>query len=214
MIDVTRSGALALVLILGAALPAAADPEVGLSDDGVTFGPRLTEPLYDPAVVWVPGDERVRTFYVRNESDDDARLSIDVLGSTVDSLMDTGDLSVSARGDGGPWQGVSTAGTHRLVSGVDLPSGDVSRVDVEVALDPTSVNSSQRRRLDVDFRVRLVQKPAGVEDAGETVDPPDGLLPDTGGPVTWVVLVAACLIGGGTILTSRRHEKEDSHVQS
>ena len=90
--------------ILLAAAPAIAADEVGLSSDGVSWGSALSEPLFDPAFRWVPGDRETASFWVRNESSDAALLDVAILGSSVDALMETGDLSVTVAvaGGGGP----------------------------------------------------------------------------------------------------------------
>ncbi|MCW2830435.1 MAG: hypothetical protein JWP31_1127 [Aeromicrobium sp.] len=201
--------AVALTMVLVSGSPAAADPDVGLSNDGSSWGSELTRPLFDPPVTWVPGRHETSGFYVRNESEHDARVSVDLLGSTVDSLMTTGDLTVSARGDGEPWRDVSTPGTRRLVSGVRLRAGGSTRVDVAVAFTPAARNDSQTTQLDLDFRVRLVQQQPTARDGAE-----DGLLPDTGAPPLGTLVVASALVIGGLLLTSgRRAEEEDCDVQ-
>ncbi|VXB39964.1 hypothetical protein [Aeromicrobium sp. 9AM] len=192
------------VLVIGAASPAAADTEIGLSVDGATWAPTLTAPLFDPDLRWVPGDTRSATFYVRNQSDDVATLSVDVLGTALHTLLDTGDLRISARGDGIDWRATSRPGTHRLVSDVAVPAGASTPIDVTVALAPGSSNESMRRQLDLRFRLSLTQRSA--------VGPDGGGLPDTGAPGAWDLVLGIALVAGGIIATSRRPEREDAHV--
>ncbi|EFQ83860.1 LPXTG-motif cell wall anchor domain protein [Aeromicrobium marinum DSM 15272] len=206
MIRSTTTVVLALVLALLVSSPAAADPRIGLSNDGVTFGQGLAQPLYDPEVRWVPGDTRGSSFFVRNQAGEAAFLSIDVLGSEVDSLLETGDLTISARGADGPWRDISTTGTQRLVEDLGISSGQVTRVDVEVSFAPESVNQSQTKQLELDFRVRLTQDPNGV------VDIDDGVLPGTGGAPLPALIIGLALLGGGIIATSRRRQEENDHV--
>lgn len=47
----------------------------------------------------------------------------DIRGTTVDSLMETGDLTITVRSASGTWDDVSWPGAHRLVSGADLGAG-------------------------------------------------------------------------------------------
>jgi hypothetical protein len=192
------------VLVLSAASPAAADTEIGLSVDGATWAPSLTAPLFDPNLRWVPGDTRSATFYVRNQSDDSATLSVDVLGTALHSLLDTGDLTVSARGDEIDWRATSRPGTHRLVSDVAVPPGASTPIDVTVAFAPGSSNESMRRQLDLRFRLTVTQ--------GSAVGPDAGGLPDTGAPGAWDLVLGVMLVAAGIVATSRRPEREDAHV--
>lgn len=199
--------AASLMIMLAATTPAAATSPVGLSRDGVTFSSSLDAPLFDPVIRWVPGDIRTESFYVRNLHADDSDLAIDVMGASVDSLLESGDLMVAARGAGGTWQDVRSPGTHTLVSAVDLASGNASRVDVKVAFSGESTNVTQVRRLDLDVRVRLSQDTDGLV-------PDDGLdmLPDTGAPALWSFIAGLILVTGGIILVQGRREKENSDV--
>lgn len=193
-------------LVAVTAGPAGADPEIGLSRDGTSWASSLGAPLFDSGIRWVPGDSRVASFFVRNESADPAELSVDVLGSRIDSLLDTGDVTISAQGGSGGWREISTAGTHQLVSDVAARSGAAARVSVKVDFDPASTNMSMRRDLDLRFRVRLIQ-------AAVAVDDDNGLLPGTGAPALWPAFIGLALLAGGLSLTSRRRER-NHHVQS
>lgn len=191
------------LLALTPTLASAEDARIGLSRDGVTWSGSLEGPLFDRDFRWVPGDEQEQSFYVRNESVDPAVLAVEVLGRQSDSLIETGDLTISARGGDGPWLDVSVPGTHALVSSVRAESGAPTRVDVRVGFDPASTNQSQVRQLDLDLRVTLRQD--GVGPAGA------GLLPGTGGPATVWVLIGLLLLALG-IVTARSRQKEISHV--
>ncbi len=193
-----------MVLVMGAASSAAADTEIGLSVDGATWAPSLTVPLLDSGIRWVPGDTRSATFYVRNQSGDPATLSVDVLGTALHSLLDTGDLTVSARGEEIAWRATTRPGTHRLVSDVAVPPHASTPIDVTVAFAPASSNESMRRQLDLRFRLSLTQ--------GSVVGPAAGGLPDTGAPGAWGLVLGIMLVAGGIIATSRRQEREDTHV--
>src|SRR5688500_5683454 len=97
--------------ILLTATPAVAADEIGLSSDGGSWSSTLAQPLFDPAFRWVPGDHETASFWVRNESDDSALLDVAILGSSIDSLMETGDLTVTvAAASGG---GASTTRPDR-----------------------------------------------------------------------------------------------------
>jgi len=203
--------AMAALLVLTGA-PAHAADELMLSRDGVTWTPELVDPLFDASVRWVPGDVRTESFYVRNESEQAGRLSIDILGTPVHTLLDTGDLDIDAQGAGGAWASVSTPGTHRLLSDGSVPADSARRVDVTVQFDSASTNVSQLKSLELEFRVGLVQNvdedgsdsdgADGSDDSDES-DDASGLLPDTGAPSTWWALGGVVTLGIGILMTRR-----------
>lgn len=198
------------LLLVAPGSPASAKPMIALSQDGISWADELDGPLFDPDQRWVPGDEQTRSFHVRNQGGDPAELAIDVLGDRARSLMESGDLTISVRTAGGVWRHVSVPGTQRLVSGVGLGAGRQTKVDVTAALAVSSSNATQRRRLDLDLRVLLVQDTSAVNRRG-TASVRDGILPDTGAPALWSLVAATALVVAGTILTSRRRTKVDTH---
>jgi LPXTG-motif cell wall-anchored protein len=195
-----------LVLLLTAA-PAHAAGELGLSRDGVTWTPQLTDPLFDSSVRWVPGDVRSESFFVRNQSSAGGRLSIDILGTSIHTLLDTGDVDIDAQGAGGAWVVVSSPGTHRLLSEGSVPAGGVREVAVTVHFDPASTNVSQLKSLELAFRVNLVQDvDADGSDGSDGSDGDDdgsGILPDTGAPPAWWAIVGLATLGLGVVGTRR-----------
>lgn len=203
---IVSHAAVVLVIVLASTTPAAASSEIGLSRDGIAFAPKLDAPLFDPATLWVPGDVRTETFYVRNQATDNADMSIDVIGASRDSLMDTGALMVSLRGSDAVWHDVTDPGMQRVVSAADLASGRAARIDVKVALLNGAPNMTQVRHLDLDVRVLLSQ------DTGRPTPVDSGLLPDTGAPTLWSLIVGLCLVAVGTVLVQSRREKENHHV--
>jgi hypothetical protein len=203
----------ALVLTLTAA-PAHAADELGLSRDGVTWAPELADPLFDSSVRWVPGDVRAESFFVRNQTALDGRLSIDILGTSIHTLLDTGDLDIDAQGAGGAWVAVSTPGTHRLLSEGSVPAGSARKVVVTVRFDSASTNASQLKSLELAFRVRLVQDVAGdgSDDPGGSGDSGDGssILPGTGAPSMWWGIAGLMTLGIGVVATRRARPREVS----
>lgn len=208
----------ALIMVGTSSGSAHASDEIGLSTDGSTWASILPEPLFASAIRWVPGDSRTESFFVRNQASDDGDLSVRVLASAQDDLMETGDLRISARSGEGPWSRVDEPGTHVLVERVLAP-GERERVDVRVDFDPASTNVSRLRSLDLQLDARLtrsVPDPAGerdekalvgdeeiVSDAGERFGV-GGLLPGTGGAAFWLLLLAgAAAVAGAATLTHR-----------
>jgi len=198
----------AATVLLGLGIaPASAADELGLSPDGVTWADALPGPLFDPAFRWVPGDSETRTFYVRNQSSDDGVLNVTLLTGPVETLVDTGDLKVSARVDSGAFTSAQTAGDHLLVNQVPVSAGEVRKVSVKIDFDPSSTNESQRLELDLRFRVSLtqdttvVQPPSNGGDGngnGNGNSGGSGDLPGTGTVVTpEMLLLAGILVGSG-----------------
>ena len=217
----------AATVLLGLGVPAAsAAGELGISPDGVTWGDALPGPLFDPSFSWVPGDSETRTFYVRNQSSDDAVLNVTLLTGPVETLIDTGDLKVSARVGNGAFTSASTAGPHRLVNQVSVAPDEVRQVSVKVDFDPASTNESQQLRLDLQFNVVLTQDITAVQPPSNpggngNGNGGHGNLPGTGTVVTpFMLLLAALLIaaGLGFIGFGRRRntrlEERPSHVQA
>lgn len=164
----------AAALLLSTPSSAVADERIGLSSDGENWSAQLSEPLFDPDVRWVPGDVRTESFFVRNESPESAELSIDLLGSAVDDLVETGDLTVMASGGGSDWIASDDPGTHRLVSSVGVSSADGTRVDVTVAFDADAVNASQTLGFELDLRVNLQEVAPGTSADGDADSAGDG----------------------------------------
>jgi LPXTG-motif cell wall-anchored protein len=201
-----RATGLAATALLLAPIPAsqAADGRLELSVDGRVWSANLRTPLFDPAIRWVPGDRRTARFWVRNNSPDTGRLVVSIEGRRTDGLIQTGDLTVTARGGGGTWTPVNAPGTHELLQVASLAPGDRARVAIDVALARSAHNQSQHEGLDLALAVRLEQS-IGPDD-----DSPD--LPNTGGPSRWWVLLGAGLVGAGAavlafVATPRRRRE-------
>jgi hypothetical protein len=210
------------------AAPAAAANELGLSVDGTTWTDNLTTPLFPASFIWVPGCTESSAFWVRNQSSDKATLDVAILGSTVDSLMQTGDLAVTVRAADGSGSTTTTTGRHELIVSRRVNAGQTERIEVTVAFDPASTNQSQEKAVDLRFEVRLTQGsgPHGgggpghgnghgghhehSKDDGHRRDP-NGLLPGTGGPAWWLLPAGLLGVSTGwlTVAASRRRERKE-----
>ncbi|CUR54684.1 conserved exported hypothetical protein [metagenome] len=200
MIRHARSLGIAVVLVGALAVPAsAAGDQIGLSRDGVTWSDHLAAPLFDPAVRWVPGDTRVESFLVRNQSTTGGLLDLELHDGTVDDLLQTGDLSVATKVGDADWTTVSGEGVA-LGGAISVAPGEHERVSVRVSFDEASTNQSQALALDLDLTARLTQ-----DDQTST---PGGPLPATGGPSGWVALTGAVLLAAGWLLVGSRRRKE------
>jgi len=207
--------------------------ELGLSKDGVTFSPTLTQPLFDPNFIWVPGCTETASFWVRNQSPDHATLDVAIIGGdVVDSLIQTGDLAITVAAADGSGSTTTTTGRHILIASRPVAPGRTERINVTVAFDPASNNVSQEAAYNFRFEVRLTHEDAsegGGKDDSDSDDSDDnsndsdngddsdnsgagddrtGSLPGTGGPVWW--LLPAGLLGVGVgrmaVVVTRRKE--------
>ncbi|MBO3665106.1 hypothetical protein [Microbacterium stercoris] len=195
--------------LLGAASPAFAatdDGQIGVSRDGVTWGDSLTEPLFDPSMLWVPGDVEIRSFSVRNQADEEATLSIGVRAAPS-WLLDAEAVEVEARVDGGDWVDVDGDDVRQLTEG-GVVAGEVARVDVRVsAVWGASSNPTQAEIVPFDLLVTLTQAEAvGKGDPGEPAAPAAREpLADTGSVFGYGALWAgAILVGGGAAMIATR----------
>ena len=127
--------------------------KVAVSRDGHHWHRNLTRPLFDSAMVWVPGDTVTRSFYVKNRGGRRARLSVLLTVDDQRSLMRAGDLRFFVR-SGARWVRVSRPRGQWLFR-VKLRPGGVKRVWVRVQLHPRAGNSTMRQREPFNLRVRL-----------------------------------------------------------
>ena len=197
-----------LVTVGMSCAPARAAGEVGLSLDGVTWTPSITAPLFDSSMKWVPGDSESVMFYVRNQGGSLGSLTVDVIGSNAGTLLDSGDLEVTAKGGGGTWKPASQAGEHQLLSVPHIKDQAVEPITINATFDRSSSNTTQVSVASLQFRVTLTQA-AYVEGDG------DGPLPDTGAPnLVLYAALTAILLGTGLGFVTRRSEpyREVDHV--
>lgn len=229
----------ALGMTVALAAPAAAADELGVSKDAVTWSSELPGSLFDNSTRWVPGDSRTATFYVRNQSADYGKLTIDILGNHVGTLLDLGVLHITASGGGGFGIPASDGVEHRLYMVAGIPSGGVVPINITVDFDDTSTNESQLLSTDLKFGVALSNggsvllpppsDPAdpsdpntGTQDDNNVTQTGNGLyhrvtgaLPNTGAPeITRITVIGSILLGIGIAVVSRRRRNPqgESHV--
>lgn len=206
----------ATVLVVGgAAAPAHADGEIGLSEDGVTWTTSLVDPIFEPSFRFMPGDVEERGFQVRNDGPSDGVLTIDVLASDPDALLANDDFLVEAKVGAGPWINVEP-GTTRTATELKIAQGE--RTDVRIrasfALASTSEDEaipfSVRLTMSEDGDVGGVDQGGGDGDAGggDVGGVDNGILPDTGSPFgLGLIWLAAGLLGAGLALALPRRTR-------
>ena len=118
-----------VVVVVGALLglvhagPARASGEVLVSNTDGDFAETLAQPLFDPALRWVPGDVRSATFYVWNTTSGPAGLSLSVIDDDAGALLDSGALEVRVSSDGTPWSPDPRGPARTMRSEVPLAAG-------------------------------------------------------------------------------------------
>lgn len=154
---------------------AAADDEIGLSRDGVSWSDGLQEPLFHPDRRWVPGDVDTVTFFVRNQGPSGSLLVLEVGGVNGDDEL-LGDIALEARAAGGEWVPVHDGSPSRPLTAQALEQGDSERVDVRAVFDPASSDSSQELAVRLRLDVRLSDAAAGGAPTPDPAEPE----PDSG----------------------------------
>jgi hypothetical protein len=201
--------------VVGAAAPAFADDEIGVSRDGVSWSRQLDAPLFDDGFVWVPGDVEQASFLVRNDGPSAGELTVDVLAEDPDELLVSDAFTLEARVGTGPWAEVLDGSTTLEPAVLDVPEGARTRVTVRGTFDPATTDHMDEI---APFRVRVTLSEdgdIGGEDDnngdgdGDVGGAEDGL-PDTGSPLaSGTIWIAAALIGAGIALVRPGRERRE-----
>lgn len=223
--------ALAVLATVGAALLAGAAASAGtgsgnleVSRDGITWAASLTDPLFDPAILWAPGDVRTETVWVRNQSADGAILTIDVTATDSGNLLATDSVTIQARLASQVLPAVSGAGTQRIVPDTPLAAGAALAVDVSVELAFDAPNAAQRRWFEFELVATLTafgddpsEVPLGASTTTTTTtsttsttvpraQPPGPTMPTTATPaavpLTGLASLRPTLLAGGFLVTT------------
>lgn len=203
-------GCLLGFVLIGAAAPASAADDVGLSLEGTQWSSSLNESLFDPNFRWIPGDDETASFYVRNQGPTRALLTIGVRSVDADDLLADDDIALRARVADGDWVALDNGVPSASLTERSIARGGVVRVDVNATFDPASTNQSQTKQLRLAFDVTLTDSLEGVDDSA---DDHSGVLPGAGSNLgLWIVPIAAgALALGAWILIARRRYDEVRH---
>ncbi|MFL6061726.1 MAG: hypothetical protein ACJ72E_10865 [Marmoricola sp.] len=180
--------------------PALAGPggELLLSADGTHWSTGLSAPLFDPAVLWVPGDARMSSFYVQNRGTTPAAVRLEVTSDGAD-LLEIGAVELQARVGSEAWHPIARAGSG-VLNALAIGTDRARRVDVRAVFRAGARNATQASGVVLHFVVDLGQ---AVGAAPQGTSP--GSLPATGAPaIRGPLLLAAVLIGAGAALVRRR----------
>lgn len=194
-----------LIMIAGAA-PVNASERLLLSRDGTQWSPHLVGPAFDPDVRWVPGDERSTNLWAKNNSDETARLTVDLVDVEGASLLsgDFVDLEVTI-GDASP----EAVAPGRILTVPSTAAGEEIKIIITASLPESSSNGSQGERLTFDLVAELRQAPGGSASS----PPAEGGLPGTGARSGLLLLTVLGLVGltVGAISVSIGRRKVSPH---
>lgn len=222
-----RRAGVALVLVLvtvligsiGPAVAGTGADAIGVSADGYTWHANLDRPLFDPAIRWVPGDERRAAFSVRNQGPTGASLSVSARIDDPGRLHATGHVVLQIRQAAGAWRSLPTSRTGATLG--QLARHAHTRLTVRARFVGSSRNPTMRRSVAVDLTVRLsqgahdvstgdVSGSAGGRSGGSGLS---SALPDTGAPrlLPALALALLLLVGGAAVSTrsSIRSRRKD-----
>jgi hypothetical protein len=177
----------------------APDGAVELSADGTTWSKDLAADLFDPNLVWVPGDVGTATLYVRSLACQTGAGRADITLGPQSAVLVT-DLAVRSRVDEGAWTGSSAPS-------FTVTAGQVTRIDVEVTYQPGSGNASQARTVPMTVVVTVSCDAAVLPDGrsgGSGARSTRSVLASTGSATAGVVLAGLALVLAGAALRATR----------
>lgn len=141
----------------GAGLPAAS-----LSADQQDWGTIVSRLPFPGPDVWQPGEERVVTFYVRNDGAEEADVPVELVRVVVqevgDRLLGDGLVSQSARVGDGAWSAVSLSHGEQLVHVDGVPAGAVVPVSLRTVVAQGAPGPVTIPATDIALGVRLVER--------------------------------------------------------
>jgi len=140
-----------------ASIPARRWSPLGLSRMGHHWSSNLHKPLFGRHLDLVPGQTEKRTFYVRNQSGEQARLRVSVNITDAHGSLQRDAFRVAARTRAGWWQHVRHTGSHAVLWRT-MAKGAVIPVTLRVRIRPRADNTSMDRGLRLQVKVRLSKR--------------------------------------------------------
>jgi len=218
---------LAAVVLPGTAATAASNPEILVSDDGVTFTPQLTTGLFTGLGLLVPEESISASLWVRNPSTTDGSMRLSVADLVTTSEVFTQNVTLTAVSGTGAWTWTlaDLTACNNVIPSLPIRAGETVRIDMTVTMldvdGQTAQDESAQLGMAVDVRDARSPFPTepcaqpGQVDPTPTPDPgpdtPDGGLSDTGARVLSFAVISAGLLGLGFFLVfwRRRREREE-----
>lgn len=150
-----------------------------VSSDGVSYATELAAPLFSGIPVLVPSDEVSRTFWVRNPTDRDVYLRVDLRDVVVSDAGYAEALTIRADVDGVRGTPVTLAmvrGCRVVTAGVPVGPGESVTVSPVLALTDVTGKQAQVARASLNFGIAMSDAQAADSDAA-TCGPTDQVLP-------------------------------------
>lgn len=150
----------AATLVLAAPSNAASHwSKLVVSRHGHIWSTSLGKPLFGRHTTLVPGEQKMRTFYVRNQSNDGAMLtvSLQVIGDR-NGLLARQAFRLGVKRHGQFFHRVQPTSTGLQMRPVTIRSGEVLPLTVRVRLLSKAINATMRKHLAFTIGLRLTQR--------------------------------------------------------
>lgn len=234
-----RAGVVVTVALALLSVPApalAAEGDLLVSTDGVTYSADNTLPVFPDSWRFVPGDSESQSVWVRNAADTAGTLRIDLIDPRSDDMVFASHLAIAATPEGEPLTpvgfdvGVANGACTVLGIAQTVAPYESVRIDIAAAVS-TALTGQEGVRAKTSFALRatLVDAAAGLSartgaactalpTAAPTAAPaPPGALPHTGGTVPWTLAVlGGAALGSGLLAfvlgRRRRNDEADRRV--
>jgi hypothetical protein len=149
-----------LVLVLTA--PSQADPKKLLVANSATgpFQTNLAHPLFEGSGPFVPLDQVSNAFYVKNNSSQPARVTVQVVNRGTTNDFEgalTFDVNISGTQSTGSAPETGSPGCHLVTTGPNIAPGAVQKVDVGLAVADLQQQIGMDQAASLDFVVTLSQ---------------------------------------------------------
>lgn len=205
--------ALSLITLLAGLSPANATEEILVSEDGVVWKSSISDPLFNTPIRWVPGDNEIRNFWVKNNASSQGVWVMHTDG--LDSaLFSSGAIEIKVRVNGGAWKEIDES--NRTLKG-KLPKGESTMFEVNAVFSESSTNPSQNETLPLSFRFEVSEDTSlGNNEEGLGDKGGDSGLGRTGAsllPNVVCVGFMISLLGALLVATSRRKREDEEGIK-
>lgn len=203
----TRLADVGVLALFGAAVvalaPVAASSGESVQPDRPAAFQDVPPELFDPAVRWVPGDQRTADLTLHNPTSADRRLSVAVRAPRPGGWVSRGAVTLSARVDGGRWIALDHQVPGALGRGPVLPAGETRQVQVRAQVHPWAGNRTRDERV-LQFALSLDPPGLAGSQLRVTQETPD----------RWPMLLAGVVAGTGAGAAWRGRSKEGRKGES
>ncbi|GAA1699720.1 hypothetical protein GCM10009808_16650 [Microbacterium sediminicola] len=161
----TAAIGIALTTLTASPAMAVADEGSGnilLSNDGVSWGPSLTDPLFPSGTRIVPGDSLDADFWVKNNSDTNAWVSLRMNGLEVSFPQYALTMAVALDGATSGRAFIEGGQCYTLVPARYMTPGQALHIDTSLSFDAINSSLSQNKTAQLVFTVQLTEAVVAV----------------------------------------------------